>query len=93
MNYYITIIINICIILLISIYIEVSNEQNQQLKKEIKKQISKVIYMKNITYQQRTKNASILLKTVSTLNPQEISGVLGLFLSHNGLEKISIDLK
>ncbi|OUM63667.1 hypothetical protein PIROE2DRAFT_9740 [Piromyces sp. E2] len=68
------------------------SEQFQQLKKDIKKQLSKIIYVKNINYQQRIKNTNNLLNTIKSLNTQEISNIINLLLSYNGLEKIFIDL-
>ena len=69
------------------------SEQSQQLKKDIKKQLSKIIYVKNVNPQQRIKNANNLLNTIKSLNPQEISSIINLLLTYNGLEKIFIDLK
>ncbi|KAG4095233.1 hypothetical protein H8356DRAFT_996929 [Neocallimastix lanati (nom. inval.)] len=71
---------------------EIVNEQSQQVKKDIKKQLSKVLYMKNISYQQKIKNANILLNSIRSLDSNEISNIMGLLLSYNGLEKIFIDL-
>lgn len=75
------------------IFKEIVNEQSQQVKKDIKKQLSKVLYMKNISYQQKIKNANILLNSIRSLDSNEISNIMGLLLSYNGLEKIFIDLK
>lgn len=63
------------------------------MKKDIKKQLSKVIYMKNISYQQRIKNANALLNSIRSLDSNEIANIMGLIFSYNGLEKIFIDLK
>eukprot|EP00833_Pecoramyces_ruminatium_P007787 jgi/Orpsp1_1/1181819/evm.model.c7180000078755.1 len=71
---------------------EITNEQIQQMKKDIKKQLSKVIYMKNISYQQRIKNANALLNSIRSLDSNEIANIMGLIFSYNGLEKIFIDL-
>jgi len=49
--------------------------------------------MKNISSQQKIKNANNLLNSIRSLDSTEFSGIMGLILSYNGLEKIFIDLK
>ncbi|ORY80157.1 hypothetical protein LY90DRAFT_664604 [Neocallimastix californiae] len=48
--------------------------------------------MKNISSQQKIKNANNLLNSIRSLDSTEFSGIMGLILSYNGLEKIFIDL-